>query len=59
MGAENVKEKHRKFVFLMILLIDAASATFGISVMVSEEVFASYSSTSQAEAVDNTCLDPM
>jgi hypothetical protein len=58
MGAENIKEKHRGFSFLIILLIAAASATVAISVMVSEEAFAS-DSTSQAAAVDNTCLNPI
>jgi hypothetical protein len=58
MGAENIKEKHRRFSLLMILLIAAASATVAISVMVSEEAFAS-DSTSQAAAVDNTCLNPI
>ena len=57
MCAENVKEKHCRFAFLTIILI-AASATVAISVMVSEEAFAS-DSTSQAASVSNDCLNPI
>jgi hypothetical protein len=57
MCAESVKEKHCRFAFLTIILI-AASATVAISVMVSEEAFAS-DGTRQAAAVDNTCLNPI
>jgi hypothetical protein len=62
MGAENVKEKHCRFAFftipVMILIAIAAAATVAISVIISEEALAS-ESTSQAAAVDNTCLNPI
>jgi hypothetical protein len=53
---ENVKRKHSKIAFVIPVLLLAA--TVAVSVIVSEDAFAR-GSTSQAAAVDNTCLNPI
>jgi hypothetical protein len=63
MCAENVKMKNLKLAFFTLLLIAAASVTVAVSVMVSEDVFATSGrytgDTSQAASVNNDCLNPI
>ena len=54
---ENVKRKHNKIAFVIPVLLLAATVV--VSVIVSEDAFARGSATSQAAAVDNTCLNPI
>ena len=64
MCAENVKRKHSKIAFVTIPVLLLA-ATVAISVIVSENAFArnerygGSDTSSQAAAVDNTCLNPI